>query len=71
MAFGVLVERRRAADAICLHDSTLNELREKFCFRETKKCDFCIFSLTSRPAPGVLPLWLRLRRAVPLCSREI
>jgi hypothetical protein len=34
---------RRAANAICLHDPTLNELRKKFCFRETKKCDFCIF----------------------------
>jgi hypothetical protein len=43
MVFGVLVERRRAADAICLHDPTLTELRKKFCFPETKKCDFCIF----------------------------
>ena len=43
MVFGVPMERRRAADAICLHDLTLNELRKRFCFPETKKCDFCIF----------------------------
>jgi hypothetical protein len=34
------VERRRADDAICLHDPTLNELRKKFCFPETKNAFF-------------------------------
>jgi hypothetical protein len=40
MVFGVLLERRRVADAICLHDPTLNEPRKRFCFRETKNADF-------------------------------
>jgi hypothetical protein len=34
------VERRCATDAICSHDLILSDLGEKFCFRETKKCDF-------------------------------
>jgi hypothetical protein len=40
------VERRGVAGAIRLHDPTLHELQKQFCFRETKKNDFCIFFKT-------------------------
>ena len=49
MIIAVPMERRCAADAICLHDSTLSELWKKFCFRETKKRVFGIlFKIFSR-----------------------
>jgi hypothetical protein len=40
---GVPVERRCTTNAILLHDSTLNEFRKTFCFRETKNADSAVF----------------------------
>jgi hypothetical protein len=65
------VERRRAADAICLHDPTINELRKKFCFRETKKCDFCIILFHRKERNDLSPQMDRMNTDNTQSSMEL